>query len=127
VLTAHFKPALVNKNEIGFKRILESVEVSNENEEISISRHKHSQSNLTSAIMERMEKLEDQNRFENEDTRISNKSNLNMKKITSTPCSIGGRNRDLDPPNISPLPISDFDNQGSIQKAVQNPTHGSGP
>jgi len=64
ILTAHFKPEVANKNEIdNIKSILENVEVvSNEIEENSI-KHKHSDSNLTSAIMERMEQLEDQNRF----------------------------------------------------------------
>jgi len=66
--------------------------------------------------MERMEQLEGQNQFENEneDTRISIKSNLKMIKVTSTPCSIGGGYRGLDPPNIS-----DSDNHpGSVQKDV---------
>ena len=81
-----------------------------------MTKHKHSDSNLTSAIMERMEQLEDLNQFENEETRISNKSNLKMIKITSTPVSTGGGFRALETQNAN-----DFDNHGSVQKCVQIP------
>ena len=91
---------MANKNELdNIKSLIENGDAVIDKIEENSRNDKLSESNLTSEIMKRMEKLDNQNHFENEETRISNRpTNLKMMKIESTPVSMGGKFRGLDTP-----------------------------